>query len=62
MDWTVVWTELAVADLEQIVREAAEHSTTGAETLRTELLESVEVLARFPRIGPAYGEEKGQTS
>jgi plasmid stabilization system protein ParE len=53
MDWQVVWTETAVADLEQIVRNAVSRSPTSAESLRVELLESVEVLARFPLIGPA---------
>jgi plasmid stabilization system protein ParE len=58
MDWEVVWTEPAVADLEQIVREAARHSPTKAESLRAELLESVEVLARFPMIGPTYERDR----
>jgi plasmid stabilization system protein ParE len=48
MDWEIVWTEAAVTDLEPIVRTAASHSPATAEALRTELLESVEVLARFP--------------
>jgi plasmid stabilization system protein ParE len=58
MDWQVVWTEPAVADLEQIVRNAASQSPTTAESLRAELLESVEVLARFPLIGPAYERDR----
>ncbi len=33
MDWEVVWTEPAVADLEQIVRTVASQSPTAAETL-----------------------------
>jgi plasmid stabilization system protein ParE len=59
MDWQIVWTEPAVTDLEQIVRAAASHSTAVAESLRAELLGSVEVLACFPRIGPVY--ERDQT-
>lgn len=58
MDWEVVWTEPAVADLEQIVRSTATRSPTGAESLRTELLDSVEVLARFPLIGPIYERDR----
>jgi plasmid stabilization system protein ParE len=58
MDWDVTWTEPAVADLEQIVRAAAQHSPTAAESLRAELLGSVEVLARFPLIGPAYEQDR----
>ncbi|HBI46166.1 MAG TPA: hypothetical protein DDY78_25430 [Planctomycetales bacterium] len=58
MDWEVVWTEPAVADLEQIVRTAARHSPTIAESLRADLLESVEVLARFRLIGPTYERDR----
>ena len=58
MDWEVVWTEPAVADLEQIVRTVASQSQTAAETLRVELLESAEVLARFPLIGPTYERDR----
>lgn len=58
MDWEVVWTEPAVADLEQIVRTTAGHSPTAAEALNAELLESVEVLARFPLIGPTYERDR----
>lgn len=58
MDWEVVWTEPAVADLEQIVRTAASHSSMTAESLRAELLESVEVLSRFPLIGPTYERDR----
>jgi plasmid stabilization system protein ParE len=58
MDWEVVWTEPAVADAEQIVRTVAGHSPTGAESLRADLFASVEVLARFPLIGPAYERDR----
>lgn len=58
MDWEVIWTEPAVADLEQIVRAAASRDATAAEALRIELLESVEVLRRFPQIGPTYERDR----
>jgi toxin ParE1/3/4 len=58
MDWQVVWTEPAVADLEQIIRSIARDNPTAAESLRLELLQSVEVLARFPLIGPAYERDR----
>jgi plasmid stabilization system protein ParE len=58
MDWEIVWTEAAVTDLEPIVRTAASHSPATAESLRAELLESVEVLARFPLIGPTYERDR----
>ena len=58
MDWEVVWTEPALGDLEQVLRAASSHSASTAESLRTELLESVEVLARFPHIGPLYERDR----
>ena len=58
MDWEVIWTEPAVANLEQLLRTAASHSPTAAESLRTEILNSVEVLARFPLIGPTYERDR----
>lgn len=54
MDFDVVWTEPAVADLEAAVRHVARDNPTAADELRTQLLESIEVLGRFPFIGPIY--------
>jgi plasmid stabilization system protein ParE len=59
MDWEVVWTEPAVTDLEEIVRFVGERNASAAESLRVELLNHVEVLGRFPLIGPLY--EKDST-
>ncbi len=58
MDFEVVWTEPALADLEAAVRRTAEQSTAAAEALRVELLGPVEVLARFPFLGPAYERDR----
>src|SRR5271155_2322987 len=58
MDWEVVWTEPALEDLEQIVRTLATQNPAAAESLRADLLESVEVLSRFPFIGPAYERDR----
>ena len=54
MVYDVVWTEPAVADLEAAVRYLARRDPATAESLRVELLESVEVLGRFPLIGAVY--------
>ncbi len=54
MDFLIVWTEPAVADLEAIVRHTADQDPEAAEALRLSLLESVEILSRFPFIGPSY--------
>jgi plasmid stabilization system protein ParE len=62
VDWEVAWTESALAGVETAVRLAARHSDSAAESLRAALFESVEVLARFPRIGPIYeADESGRT-
>ena len=58
MDFEVIWTEPAVADLEAAVRHIAEVNPATAEELRVELLESVEILARFPHIGPACDRDR----
>ncbi len=58
MDWEVIWTDPAAAELEQIVRTAASNNSIAAESLRVELLDSVEVLARFPLIGPTYERDR----
>ena len=58
MDFEVIWTEPAVADLEAAVGSVAGEHPATAEALRVELLESVEILARFPRIGPVYGRDR----
>jgi plasmid stabilization system protein ParE len=59
VDFEVVWTEPAVADLEAVVRRVARDQPAAAERLREQLLESVEVLRRFPFLGPSY--EKDQS-
>ena len=58
MDWEIVWTEPAAVAVEQILRTVASHSPASAESLRTEMLESVEVLGRFPLIGPTYERDR----
>ena len=54
MDWTVVWSEFALANAEAAVRHLAEHSTRAAEDLRKALFEAVEILPFHPEIGPVY--------
>jgi plasmid stabilization system protein ParE len=58
VDFHIVWTETALADLEAIVRHVAEADSAAAERLRLELLGSVEILGRFPFIGPAYERDR----
>jgi plasmid stabilization system protein ParE len=58
VDFEVVWTERALADLEAAVRYVAADDPQAAERLRLDLLGSVEILARFPFIGPAYERDR----
>ncbi len=54
MDFTIEWTEPATADLEEIVRYSTKRNPSAAERLGAEILQHVEILARFPFIGPVY--------
>jgi len=54
VDFELIWTEPAVTDLEAVIRYVSARSPVAAEALRLEILNSVEVLVRFPWIGPAY--------
>ena len=58
MGYEVAWTERALADLESAVRHVAVDDPEAAERLRLELLGSVEVLTRFPFIGPGYERDR----
>ncbi|HEX5270809.1 MAG TPA: type II toxin-antitoxin system RelE/ParE family toxin [Gemmataceae bacterium] len=58
MDYQVVWTELALADLEAIIRRVAKDKPNAAEKLRLGLLGSVHVLGQFPFIGPVYERDR----
>lgn len=54
MDYTIFWTEPAVEDFEAILVNLAARSPKGAETVRTAILEHIELLRSFPEIGPVY--------
>lgn len=54
MDWEIIWTEPALDGLEAAVRYTARQSPVAAEKLRSQLLESVGLLARLPEIGPVF--------
>lgn len=58
MDFQIVWTEPALADLEAILRYVATHDSAAAEELRVELLGSVATLQRFPFLGPVYERDR----
>jgi plasmid stabilization system protein ParE len=58
MDYEIVWTEPAAGDLEAIVRYLARRSEAAAESVRTGILNHVEILSRFPFIGPVYERDR----
>jgi toxin ParE1/3/4 len=62
MDFQVVWTEPAVADLEAITRHIATQSPTAADRVGNSILEHVEILRSFPFIGPVYPSDPRETT
>ena len=58
MDFEVIWTEPALADFESVVRYVAARNPSAAEGLLVAILEHVELLARFPLIGPVYERDR----
>ena len=52
--FTIVWAESAIADLDSLCSFIAGHDPRAAERVGRGILEHVELLARFPFIGPAY--------
>jgi toxin ParE1/3/4 len=52
--FTLIWAESAIADLDGICSFIADHDQRAAERIGLGILEHVELLARFPFIGPAY--------
>ncbi|MBA4190774.1 MAG: plasmid stabilization protein [Planctomycetaceae bacterium] len=58
MDFAIVWTEPALADFECIIQYIQTRNPTAAESVRISILETVELLARFPLIGPRYERDR----
>ena len=54
MDFTIIWSDAAIRDLEEIWACIAQHSPQAAARIGREILAHVRVLANFPYIGPAY--------
>ena len=50
----VVWTELAIADLDALTRFIASDNPVAAERMGRGTLEHAQLLARFPFIGPVH--------
>ncbi len=54
MDFKVIWSEAAIADLHDICSYIARHDPQAAERMGRGILDHVRILASFPLIGPAY--------
>ncbi len=61
MDFSLIWTERALSDLEAIVRyyRHEKKSIHAASTVGKALLARVELLRQFPDIGPLYPRKSG---
>jgi plasmid stabilization system protein ParE len=57
VDFEITWTESASADLESIVNYLARISPDVAEKTANAVLNHIEVLRTFPRIGPRYAKD-----
>jgi toxin ParE1/3/4 len=58
VDYQIVWTEPASADLEAIFDYIAVDNLSAAHLMRVEILEHVDLLARMPLIGPKYHRDR----
>jgi addiction module RelE/StbE family toxin len=54
MDYKIVWTEPALADLRAVVERIARDNPSAAGRVGEEIIAHVELLATFPHIGPHY--------
>jgi plasmid stabilization system protein ParE len=54
MAYEIIWSESATADLESIVNQLARSSQESALKTGEAIINHVEVLRSFPRIGPCY--------
>jgi plasmid stabilization system protein ParE len=54
MDFKVIWSDEAIADLHEICSYLAQHDPEAALRMGNGILDHVRILARFPFIGPTY--------
>lgn len=60
MDYQVVWTESARADLKQLVTYIAEDNPSAAERFGIAIIEKIESVGEYPRIGRVVPEENNE--
>ncbi len=54
MDFKIVWSDAAIADLQDVCSYVAQHDPQAAGRIGRGILEHVRILASFPFIGPIY--------
>jgi len=54
MDFKIIWSDAAIADLQDIWAYIAQHDPQAATRIGRGILSHVRVLATFPFIGPTY--------
>jgi toxin ParE1/3/4 len=59
MDFKIIWTDTAIADLKEIVYYISRDNPSASEKVGRDILEHVKILEMFPSIGPAYPRRSG---
>ncbi len=54
MDFKIIWTDSAIADLREIFLYISRDNPAAAEKVGQAILDHVKLLTSFPMIGPAY--------
>ena len=54
MDFKVIWSDAAIADLHDICSYIAPHDPQAAQRMGRGILDHVRILSSFPFIGPTY--------
>ena len=54
MDFKIIWSDAAIADLQGICSYVAQHDPQAAGRIGRGMLDHVRILATFPFIGPTY--------
>ena len=54
MDFKIIWSDAAIADLQDVCSYVALHDPQAAGRIGRGILDHVRILATFPFIGPAY--------
>ncbi len=61
MDFKIIWSDAAIADLQDISSYVAQHDPQAAVRIGRGILNHVGILASFPFIGPTYPRGAGGT-